>query len=371
MSRSFENYANEFIEEESRSKGSNSNTDHMRRMYEQAETSSSRLQRQRGIEVSRGKQPEVQENDLYYSFSRATPLEQLQKELQKLVEDYCPPQDGSRLPQIGIGQQLGEYKLVRELGKGRVGEVFLGKHISSKERVAVKVLQCANQIEKQHVKSFCKEIEYMASLNHPHIVRLLGFGSKDKVPFLVMEYASHGTLKNKRLSPMRVAELVKQLAGALDYMHIEKQLVHCDIKPKNLLLRKKSKGKGSEALVGDLGLAALVETERSVGTFGYIAWEQWLGKPCPASDQYALGVVVHELLSGELPRWSDNHIGISSKITSPKIREVLARVLDKDLNKCFHNVADFSEAFEQACQEQSQQQSLERLSRYVWSCCAR
>jgi serine/threonine protein kinase len=340
-------------------------------MCAQAETSSLRLQRPRRIEVSRGKRPEVQENDLYYSFSRATPLEQLQEELQKLVEDYCPPQDGSRLPQIGIGQQLGEYKLVRELGKGRLGEVFLGKHISSKDHVAVKVLQCANHIEKQHVKNFCKEIEYMATLNHPHIVRLLGFGSRDKVPFLVMEYASHGTLKNKRLSPMRIAKLVKQLAGALDYMH-EKSLVHCDINPKNLLLRKKSKGKGSEALVGDLGVAAPVETERSVGTFGYIAWEQWWGKPCPASDQYALGVVVHELLSGELHHWTDsNNIGISSKITSPKIREVLARVLDKDLNKRFHNVADFSEAFEQACQEQSQQQSLKGLSRYVWGCCAR
>lgn len=346
--------------------------DHLRRMCEQAEASSSRLQRQRGIEVFRGKRPEVQENDLYYSFSRATPLEQLQEELQKLVEDYCPPQDGSRLPQIGIGQQLGEYKLVRELGKGRFGEVFLGEHISSKELVAVKALQCANQIEKQHVKSFCKEIEYMSTLNHPHIVRLLGFGSKDKVPFLVMEYASHGTLKNKRLSPMRVAKLVKQLAGALDYMHIEKQLVHCDIKPENLLLRKKSKGKGSEVLVGDLGLAAPVGTERFVGTFGYVAWEQWLGKPCPASDQYALGVVVHKLLSGELPDWNDsNSIGISSKITSPQINEVLACVLDKDKNKRFPNGEAFSEALDQACQEQSQQQSLKRLSRYVWSCYAR
>ena len=370
MSRSFENYKNKSLGE-SRSKGSSPNTDHLRRMCAQAETSSLRLQRPRRIEVSRGKRPEVQENDLYYSFSGATPLEQLQKELQKLVEDYCPPQDGSRLPQIGIGQQLGEYKLVRELGKGSLGEVFLGEHISSKELVAVKALQCANQIEKQHVKSFCKEIEYMSTLNHPHIVRLLGFGSKDKVPFLVMEYASHGTLKNKRLSPMRVAKLVKQLAGALDYMH-EKPLVHCDIKPENLLLRKKSKGKESEALVGDLSSAAPpVETERSVGTIGYIAWEQRSGKPCPASDQYSLGVVVHKLLSGELLRWCDDYIDISSKITSPKIREVLTRVLDKDLNKRFHKVEDFSKAFEQACQEQPQQQSLKRLSQYVWSCCAR
>jgi serine/threonine protein kinase len=81
--------------------------------------------------------------------------------------------------------------------------------------------------------------------------------------------------------------------------------------------------------------------------------------------------VVHKLLSGEFLRWRDDYIDISSKITSPKIREVLTRVLDKDLNKRFHKVEDFSKAFEQACQEQPQQQSLKRLSQYVWSCCAR
>jgi hypothetical protein len=322
----------------------------------------------------------------YGETSEVSPLEQLQERLKRLVEDCCPSQEDCLLrPQIDIELQLGNYRLGKCLGGGGFGNVFLGEHIklcsdsegvssrtntqtdashltttstgiesihSSEKLVAVKVLHHEGQIEREHVEKFCREIEYMARLNHPNIVRLLDFGSLDKVPFLVMEHAPHGTLfdalcKGKRFSLTQVAKLVNQVADALQYMH-NQGMMHRDIKPQNLVLRTED-----EVLVVDLGSAAPVGTPggENDGTFGYQAPEQRVGKACPASDQYALAIVAFQLLTGM-------GLGISSKIG-----EVLSRARNRDPNKRYPDVKAFAEAFKQACQEQAQDhQALEQVA---------
>jgi serine/threonine protein kinase len=94
-----------------------------------------------------------------------------------------------------IGQQLGNYRLIRLQGEGRFAEVYLGEHIYLKTQVAVKVLQ--EKIEAQYVEGFLKEAQTIAALKHPHILRVLDFGMENARPFLVMEYASGGTLRQK------------------------------------------------------------------------------------------------------------------------------------------------------------------------------
>ena len=194
-----------------------------------------------------------------------------------------------------IGQQLGSYRLVHLLGQGGFADVYLGEHIHLQTLAAVKVLQI--RLVDSNLEQFRHEARTIASLIHPHIVRVLDFGVEDGVPFLVMEYAPHGTLrqaypKGTRLSPVHVIPYVNQIADALYYAHSRK-LMHRDIKPENILL-----GADGKVLLSDFGLVQAVQnttsqtTKEMAGTIAYMAPEQINGKSRPASDQYALGVVV-------------------------------------------------------------------------------
>ncbi len=206
------------------------------------------------------------------------------------------------------GEQLGNYRLTRLLGQGGFAEVYLGEHVYLKSRVALKVLQ--TQLSEQDAASFMQEAQTLANLSHPHVVRVLDFAVQDGTPFLVIEYAPHGTLrhhhaKGTRLPLETVALYVQQVAAALQYAH-DRRLIHRDVKPENLLLNERF-----DILLSDFGLGMFARhtlsqsIQQVAGTPFYIAPEQIQGKPRPASDQYALGIVVYEWLTGECPfGWS-------------------------------------------------------------------
>src|SRR6266566_212608 len=203
-----------------------------------------------------------------------------------------------------VGQKLGNYHLVRLLGEGGFAEVYLGEHIHLGTLAAIKLLH--TQLTTDDMETFRKEARTIAQLEHPHIVRVLDFGVEGKTPFLVMSYAANGTLrqhhpKGSRLPLATVVIYVKQLADALQYAHDEK-LVHRDVKPENMLI-----GKRQEILLSDFGIAVMAQSSRyqnaqdMAGTITYMAPEQIQGKPRPASDQYSLGIVIYEWLSGTRP----------------------------------------------------------------------
>ena len=161
------------------------------------------------------------------------------------------------------------------------------------------------RLEQGNVKSFLNEARAIR-LRHPHIVHMLDFGLEDDFPFLVIEYAPHGSLrqsypKGAQLKLGTIRRYVKQIADALQYAHHE-GVIHRDIKPDNMLL-----GKQRELLLSDFGIASIAHTTRSmseegqVGTINYMAPEQLQGRPRPASDQYALGIVVYEWICGTRP----------------------------------------------------------------------
>jgi eukaryotic-like serine/threonine-protein kinase len=182
----------------------------------------------------------------------------------------------------------------------------LGEHIYLGTQVAIKILNTTLTVDDRH--SFLIEARTIAHLVHSHIVRVLDFGIHNDVPFLVMDYAPNGSLrqqypKGTRLPLHTTVSYVKQIASALQYAHNHK-LIHRDVKPENILL-----GRDKQLLLSDFGIAVVARsslsqsTQEVVGTVAYMAPEQVEGKPRPASDQYALAILVYEWLCGERLCW--------------------------------------------------------------------
>jgi serine/threonine protein kinase len=268
-----------------------------------------------------------------------------------------------------IGQQLGNYRLIRHLGKGGFAEVYLGEHIYLKTQAAIKLLQTkvANQ---EDLDSFLKEAQTIAHLVHPHIVRVLDFGVDGETPFLAMDHAPSGTLRQlhprgTKLPLTTIIPYVKQIADALQHAHDEK-LIHRDIKPENMLV-----GRRNEILLSDFGIALIAQSSRYqstqdvIGTVAYMSPEQIQGRPRPASDQYSLGIVVYEWLSRERPfqgsftELCTQHMfapppPLREKVPtlSPDIEQVVNIALAKDPKQRFGSVRAFATALEQANESQ-------------------
>ena len=265
-----------------------------------------------------------------------------------------------------VGQQIGNYRLIRLLGEGGFAEVYLGEHLHLGTYAAIKILQ--TQLTRDDVEQFRSEARIIASLEHPNIVRVLDFGVEGKIPFLVMSYAPNGTLrqlhgKGESVPLPTIVSYVKQVADALQYAH-EQKLIHRDVKPENMLL-----GRRHEVLLSDFGIALVAQsshyqgTRDVVGTVAYMAPEQIQGKPRPASDQYALGIIVYEWLSGVRPfQGSFSEIAVQHTIVpppplrdripaiSPDIEQVVLMALAKDPQQRFANIQAFANALEQACE---------------------
>src|SRR3989440_8777495 len=267
-----------------------------------------------------------------------------------------------------VGQQLGNYRLTHLLGQGGYAEVYLGEHVRLNTLAAIKVL-LTRLASSEEVDSFQNEGRIIASLIHPHIVRVFDFDVQNDLPFMVMDYAPNGNLrkrhpKGEKLALATILPYVKQVAGALQYAH-DRQLIHRDIKPENMLL-----GRAYEVLLSDFGTALVAQStgyqstlQEVIGTVSYMAPEQFQGKARPASDQYAMAVVVYEWLSGEVPfHGSSTEIAIQHSMTpppslrekvpgiSPLVEQVIMKALAKDYHQRFPRVQDFADALEQAIQ---------------------
>ncbi len=264
-----------------------------------------------------------------------------------------------------IGQIVSDYRLLRWLGGGSFGNVYLAERLHDGSQVAVKVLEIrlSHQVD---LRAFVNEARTMR-LRHPHIMPLLDFGlSRDDTPFLVMEYAPNGTLRNRhpkgsRLPLSQVVQYATQIGSALQYAH-EHRLVHRDVKPENMLLRS-----DEVLLLSDFGIATAIRSTHSLniqadigGTVLYMAPEQVQGRPRPQSDQYALAVVIYEWLSGRCPfQGTAAEIAMQHVLNPPPslIREMpgvpkeveacLFQALAKNPDERFASVQAFMDTFQQ------------------------
>ncbi len=265
-----------------------------------------------------------------------------------------------------VGERLGNYRLTHLLGRGGFAEVYLGEHQRLGTRAAIKILY--THLTGTEADNFLAEARTIAHLEHSHIIRILDFDVQNGLPFLVMGYAPNGSLRSRhprctRLPLPAVQAYVQQIAAALQYAHDHK-VIHRDIKPENMLV-----GRDGEIYLSDFGIALIAQSSRVqhiqsvVGTAIYMAPEQLQGKPRFASDQYALGVVVYEWLTGERPFQGTFLELYSQHLTAPppsmraiipalpaQLDYVVQTAMAKDPAQRFESVRAFAAALELACQ---------------------
>jgi len=225
-----------------------------------------------------------------------------------------------------IGRVLGKrYRLLSALGTGASAHVFLAEDVSLQRHVAVKVLQPGLATDESFLKRFRAEARSVASLNHPHVLRVFDWGDDADGPYLVLEYLGGGSLRDlldrgDHLSHSQAASLGTEVAQGLAYAHA-RGLVHRDIKPANLLFDEEGRVR-----VADFGVArALAEaawTEPAgamVGTARYISPEAAEGKPVDGrADVYSLALVLYEAVTGTVPFVTDTTMGtLAARIGQP------------------------------------------------------
>ncbi len=265
-----------------------------------------------------------------------------------------------------IGEHLGNYRLVRLLGSGGFADVYLAEQVYLNTLAAIKVLN--THLTPETLGNFLSEARQLSQLDHPHILRVLDFGLAQEMPYLVMEYAPGGTLRERhprgsRVPLQAILSYVTDVAPALQYAH-DQGLVHGDLKPENLLL-----GKQERVLLSDFGIALLVPAPNSLhvphmyGTLIYMAPEHLRGVPSLQSDQYALAVMIYEWLSGQPPFQGSAAEVVSQHLFAnptllreqyPEIPLAIERVVLKALSKDpilrFADVQSFATAFIEASQ---------------------
>ncbi len=221
-----------------------------------------------------------------------------------------------------IGQKLGQYHIVRHIGRGGMADVYLAHDETLRRDVVIKTMLPAITQSEELLARFQREAQTTARLFHPNLVQVFSAGvTPAEQPYLVMQYIEGGTLSDylRRLANQEqwvtavyALSIIRQVADALGVAH-QAGVIHRDIKPSNILLR----GDGTPVLT-DLGIAAvqmettkLTQTGGIIGTPHYMAPEQGSGKGVDArSDIYSLGIILYELLSGKLPFEADSPWGV-------------------------------------------------------------
>jgi eukaryotic-like serine/threonine-protein kinase len=219
-----------------------------------------------------------------------------------------------------IGRNLGRYHVLEQLGQGGMASVYKAMDTVLGRQVAIKVILPQRQFSEMFIRRFEREAKALAQLSHPNIVRILDYGEENGLPFLVMEYLSGGTLKEKSGQKMPWREAVKlviPIARALAYAH-EQQIVHRDVKPANILLTQ-----SGDPMLSDFGIAKILETEETtdltgtgvgIGTPDYMAPEQATNESVDhRADLYALGVMLYELITGRKPYQADTPMAVLLK----------------------------------------------------------
>lgn len=206
-----------------------------------------------------------------------------------------------------IGKQLGNYRLIAELTKNFSIVVYLAQHIFLDRRfVVLKLLHTALHAPEKR-ESFFQEASFLDRLKHPFILPLVDVGLFEDMPYVMTEYAPNGSLKDRLArqfpAPLPLEEtltILLQVGQAVQYLH-DHNVAHCDLKPANILFNARR-----EALLADFGFALtltapILRQERAPGTLHYIAPEKFDGIISREGDQYSLGCIAYELVTGQRP----------------------------------------------------------------------
>ncbi len=269
-----------------------------------------------------------------------------------------------------VGQTLGGYRLVERLGQGGMATVYKAYEAALGRYVAVKVLPQFFARDPNFMKRFQREAKAVAQLSHPNIVPIHTYGEHGNITYIVMQYVEGGTLKHGRgnvLGSEDALEMLLPVVRALDYAH-QRGIVHRDIKPSNILLTERG-----WPMLADFGLAQMAEasvrltgTGVGVGTPMYMSPEQGQGVNVDQrTDIYSMGIVLYELLTGDVPFRADTPMAVVIKhMTAPmppprqvnadipeELEMIILKATAKDPDDRYQSAEEMAQAMEAALKE--------------------
>jgi serine/threonine-protein kinase len=267
-------------------------------------------------------------------------------------------------------QKLGRYEILEELGRGACGVVYRAQDPRIGRQVAIKTIPTQDLREgpqgEQLYRRLCREAQSAGILSHPGIVTVHELDEDRQITYIVMECVEGSTLRQRMskgsMPRTQVADIIRQTASALDFAH-RKNIVHRDIKPANIMITSDGQVK-----IADFGVAKMLETAgttqtgAAVGTPFYMAPEQILGKAIDGrADQFALGVVTYELLTGRKPFQGDSMAAVIHQILTVEppraeepevlggpIGDIVKRALAKDPATRYPTCSEFAGALQKA-----------------------
>jgi serine/threonine-protein kinase len=271
-----------------------------------------------------------------------------------------------------IGTTLGQYEIKSLIGRGGMAYVFKAYQTTLDRDVALKVLPPSLAEDPGFTERFQREALAIAKLHHPNILPVYDFGVQDDYTYIAMRYVENsqtlGDLMKESTPLNQLIDYIVQVAGALNYAH-SRNIVHRDVKPGNILID------GDWALLSDFGLVKLSESDKhltstgtSMGTPAYMSPEQVVGKGVDRrSDIYALGVILHKVLTGAIPHDAPTPIAIMHKRShdpvpplrqlKPDVPESLEHVVLRSLanhpDDRYSTAIDFSTALKKAQEDPS------------------
>lgn len=281
------------------------------------------------------------------------------------------------------GTTLGNYRVLSTIGRGGMAVVYKGYQPSLDRYVAIKVMSRMLVGEETFMERFQREAASVAQLRHQNVVQMYDFGLQNDISYMVMEFIEGETLKQRltdfgamrqRVPLREIVKIMQDIASAMDYAHAH-GIVHRDIKPANIMLRREDRlakltgGVPFTGVLTDFGVARMLEgvqltgTGATIGTPDYMSPEQARGEPAgPASDIYALGIILYEMLTGELPFTADTPVAMLLKHMQadppsvilkapdlpPHLEPVLIQALAKDPRNRFSTTGKLAESLAQA-----------------------
>ena len=259
------------------------------------------------------------------------------------------------------------YRVIKRLGSGGMADVYCAEDQQLGRRVALKILHRRFAEDEQFVERFRREASSAAGLSHPNIVAIFDRGEWDGTYYIAMEFVEGRTLKEiirekGPAPPEAAADLTLQILRAARYAH-RHGVVHRDIKPHNVLIDQDGRARVADFGIARAGTSDITETGSVMGTAQYLSPEQAQGRPVDArSDLYSIGIVLYELLTGQVPFDAESPVTVALMQVSepplpprelipaipPGLESVVLRALEKDPDRRYENADSFIEALERA-----------------------